>query len=67
MLDTLSGFDFLPTEETFRDIFTLVTRHQAWRMRESPMGWCNTPALFFDGIINKILDDEDARFFPSGE
>eukprot|EP00924_Labyrinthula_sp_SR-Ha-C_P003686 snap_masked-scaffold_3-processed-gene-2.39-mRNA-1 protein AED:0.48 eAED:0.48 QI:0/-1/0/1/-1/1/1/0/1861 len=62
-LDVLSGFDFMPTDQESREIFTLVSRRSAWRMNGSPMGWCNTPALFFDRIINEIIDDNDERLF----
>eukprot|EP00924_Labyrinthula_sp_SR-Ha-C_P008521 augustus_masked-scaffold_32-processed-gene-2.49-mRNA-1 protein AED:1.00 eAED:1.00 QI:0/0/0/0/1/1/4/0/651 len=62
-LDVLSGFDFIPTEQASREVFTLVTRRSASRMNGSPMGWCNTPALFFDRVINEIIDNDSERFF----
>eukprot|EP00924_Labyrinthula_sp_SR-Ha-C_P002069 augustus_masked-scaffold_99-processed-gene-0.6-mRNA-1 protein AED:1.00 eAED:1.00 QI:0/0/0/0/1/1/2/0/490 len=55
-LDILSGFDFLPTAEKDREIFTLVTRRSAWRMKGAPMGWSNTPALFFERVITEIIN-----------
>eukprot|EP00924_Labyrinthula_sp_SR-Ha-C_P015284 snap_masked-scaffold_9-processed-gene-13.43-mRNA-1 protein AED:1.00 eAED:1.00 QI:0/-1/0/0/-1/1/1/0/326 len=64
-LDVLSGFDFMPTDEASKDVFTLVTRRSAWRMNGSPMGWKNTPALFFDRIINQIIYGEDGRYFTA--
>eukprot|EP00924_Labyrinthula_sp_SR-Ha-C_P015563 augustus_masked-scaffold_4-processed-gene-3.53-mRNA-1 protein AED:1.00 eAED:1.00 QI:0/0/0/0/1/1/2/0/621 len=62
-LDVLSGFDFLPTHDKYKDIFTLVTRRLAYRMNGAPMGWCNTPALFADRIVNQIVDEEEPRYF----
>eukprot|EP00924_Labyrinthula_sp_SR-Ha-C_P001499 augustus_masked-scaffold_55-processed-gene-1.60-mRNA-1 protein AED:1.00 eAED:1.00 QI:0/0/0/0/1/1/2/0/578 len=62
-LDVLSGFDFLPTHDKYKDIFTLVTRRLAYRMNGAPMGWCNTPALFADIIVNQIVDEEEPRYF----
>eukprot|EP00924_Labyrinthula_sp_SR-Ha-C_P015794 augustus_masked-scaffold_4-processed-gene-9.47-mRNA-1 protein AED:1.00 eAED:1.00 QI:0/-1/0/0/-1/1/1/0/214 len=47
-LDILSGFDFLPTKKEHREIFTLVTRRSVYTLNGAPMGWSNTPALFFD-------------------
>eukprot|EP00924_Labyrinthula_sp_SR-Ha-C_P009276 augustus_masked-scaffold_2-processed-gene-18.9-mRNA-1 protein AED:1.00 eAED:1.00 QI:0/0/0/0/1/1/6/0/965 len=55
-LDILSGFDFLPTKKSCRDIFTLVTRCGAWRMRGGSMGFYNTPALFFERVVNEVID-----------
>eukprot|EP00924_Labyrinthula_sp_SR-Ha-C_P001428 augustus_masked-scaffold_44-processed-gene-1.111-mRNA-1 protein AED:1.00 eAED:1.00 QI:0/0/0/0/1/1/2/0/305 len=55
-LNILSGFDFLPTAEKDRDIFTLVTRRSAWRMKGAPVGWFNTRALFFERVISEIIN-----------
>eukprot|EP00924_Labyrinthula_sp_SR-Ha-C_P013161 maker-scaffold_12-snap-gene-11.22-mRNA-1 protein AED:0.27 eAED:0.30 QI:0/0/0/1/0.5/0.2/5/0/868 len=48
-------FDFLPTAEKDRDIFTLITRRSAWRMKGAPMGWSNTPPLFFERSFEELL------------
>eukprot|EP00924_Labyrinthula_sp_SR-Ha-C_P009982 snap_masked-scaffold_21-processed-gene-5.42-mRNA-1 protein AED:0.45 eAED:0.45 QI:0/-1/0/1/-1/1/1/0/1856 len=61
-LDILSGFDFLETEESSKDIFTLVTRRSAWRLRGAPMGWMNTPALFCDRVVNEVVDGIEKLF-----
>eukprot|EP00924_Labyrinthula_sp_SR-Ha-C_P000051 augustus_masked-scaffold_60-processed-gene-0.69-mRNA-1 protein AED:1.00 eAED:1.00 QI:0/0/0/0/1/1/4/0/614 len=55
-LNILSGFDFLPTAEKDRDIFTLVTRRSAWRMKGAPIGWSNTLTLFFERVITEIIN-----------
>eukprot|EP00924_Labyrinthula_sp_SR-Ha-C_P002066 augustus_masked-scaffold_99-processed-gene-0.2-mRNA-1 protein AED:1.00 eAED:1.00 QI:0/0/0/0/1/1/3/0/1782 len=61
-LDILSGFDFLETEEKSKDIFTLVTRRSAWRLRGAPMGWMNTPALFCERVVNEVVDGIEKLF-----
>eukprot|EP00924_Labyrinthula_sp_SR-Ha-C_P000933 augustus_masked-scaffold_7-processed-gene-8.3-mRNA-1 protein AED:1.00 eAED:1.00 QI:0/0/0/0/1/1/3/0/788 len=61
-LDILSGFNFLETEEKSKDIFTLVTRRSAWRLREAPMGWMNTPALFCERVVNEVVDGIEVLF-----
>eukprot|EP00924_Labyrinthula_sp_SR-Ha-C_P010200 maker-scaffold_23-snap-gene-0.6-mRNA-1 protein AED:0.07 eAED:0.13 QI:0/0/0/1/0/0/3/0/1195 len=55
------GFDFLPTAEKDRDIFTLVTRRSARRMKGAPMGWSNTPALCFERVITEIINADGAE------
>eukprot|EP00924_Labyrinthula_sp_SR-Ha-C_P014664 maker-scaffold_74-snap-gene-0.21-mRNA-1 protein AED:0.29 eAED:0.30 QI:0/0/0/1/1/1/2/0/505 len=64
-LDVLSGFDFLPTNPDHRDIFTLVTRRSAYIMLGAPMGWKNTPALFFDRVVNEIIDWGEPKYFTA--
>eukprot|EP00924_Labyrinthula_sp_SR-Ha-C_P009660 snap_masked-scaffold_22-processed-gene-2.40-mRNA-1 protein AED:0.48 eAED:0.48 QI:0/-1/0/1/-1/1/1/0/1851 len=61
-LDILSGFDFLETDDNSKDIFTLVTRRSAWRLRGAPMGWMNTPALFCDRVVNEVVDGIETLF-----
>eukprot|EP00924_Labyrinthula_sp_SR-Ha-C_P015286 snap_masked-scaffold_9-processed-gene-13.50-mRNA-1 protein AED:1.00 eAED:1.00 QI:0/0/0/0/1/1/2/0/207 len=50
------GFNFLPTAEKNRDIFILVARRSAWRIKGTPMAWSDTPALFFERIITEIIN-----------
>eukprot|EP00924_Labyrinthula_sp_SR-Ha-C_P007173 maker-scaffold_8-snap-gene-11.35-mRNA-1 protein AED:0.19 eAED:0.23 QI:0/0/0/1/0/0/3/0/702 len=66
-LDVLSGFDFLPTKEEHREIFTLVTRRSAYTLNGAPMGRSNTPALFFDRIINEVIDQDGDYLFNTEE
>eukprot|EP00924_Labyrinthula_sp_SR-Ha-C_P001918 snap_masked-scaffold_30-processed-gene-2.19-mRNA-1 protein AED:1.00 eAED:1.00 QI:0/0/0/0/1/1/2/0/169 len=54
-LDILSEYGFLPVAEMDRVIFALVTRRSAWRMKGAPMGWFNTPVLFFERVITEII------------
>eukprot|EP00924_Labyrinthula_sp_SR-Ha-C_P015343 augustus_masked-scaffold_87-processed-gene-0.32-mRNA-1 protein AED:1.00 eAED:1.00 QI:0/0/0/0/1/1/4/0/437 len=61
-LDILFGFDFLETEEESKDIFTLITRRSAWRLRGAHMEWMNTPALFCDRVVNKVIDGIEKLF-----
>ena len=53
--DVLSGFDFLPTAESSRQYFNIITAHGAHQMCGAPMGWLNTPMIFQERIMNEIL------------
>eukprot|EP00924_Labyrinthula_sp_SR-Ha-C_P014086 maker-scaffold_56-snap-gene-1.65-mRNA-1 protein AED:0.48 eAED:0.55 QI:0/0/0/1/0/0/2/0/243 len=66
-LDILSGFDFLPTREEHREIFTLVTRRSTYTLNGAPMGWSNTPALFFGQKINEVIDQDGDYLFNTEE
>ncbi len=54
--DILSGFDFLPCDQESQQYFTLVGPRSSWTLLGAPMGWCNTPAMFCDRIINHIAE-----------
>jgi len=53
--DVISGFDFLPVEDTSQEIFTIVTPFGAYKMKGAPMGWINTPMLFQTRIVQEVL------------
>ena len=53
--DVMSGFDFLRTDESAWDIFVISTPLGAFCCLGSPQGWCNTPALYQNRIVNQIL------------
>eukprot|EP00924_Labyrinthula_sp_SR-Ha-C_P009798 augustus_masked-scaffold_117-processed-gene-0.12-mRNA-1 protein AED:1.00 eAED:1.00 QI:0/0/0/0/1/1/4/0/734 len=61
LFDILSGLDFLPTQETSQEIFTLVTRNRAYTMLGAPMGWCNTPQLFTERAVTEVIRDHFNR------
>eukprot|EP00924_Labyrinthula_sp_SR-Ha-C_P002898 snap_masked-scaffold_13-processed-gene-10.41-mRNA-1 protein AED:0.15 eAED:0.15 QI:0/-1/0/1/-1/1/1/0/1159 len=61
LLDILSGFDFLPTQENSQEIFTLVTRKRAFTMLGAPMGWCNTPQLFTERVVTEVIREHFNR------
>src|SRR5690606_26591057 len=54
-LDILSGFDYLPVEESSRQYFTLITYFGAFEMCGSPQGWVNTPQLFQNRMVEELL------------
>ena len=54
-MDLLHGFDFLPVHPNSTKYFVMTTPFGAYRMHGSPMGWCNTPALFQARIQQEIL------------
>ena len=55
-LDVLSGFDFLPVEESSQTKLTVSTPFGAYRMCGAPMGWTNTAQLFQARIMQEVLN-----------
>ena len=53
VLDILSGFDYLPTEESSQDLFTFVTTFGTYSFIGAPQGWCNTLAFLVTEFYKK--------------
>ena len=60
-LDALSGFDMLSTKMEHRKFFCIATPFGVFRMNAAPQGFCNTPGIFMDRMINEILGGVDGE------
>ena len=59
-LEALSGFDMLSTREEHRRYFCIATPFGVFKMNAAPQGFCNTPGIFMDRMINEILGGVDS-------
>ena len=53
-VDLLSGFDYLPIAKTSMKYFCIITPWgSAYRLTGCPQGWCNSPCIFTERVINE--------------
>ena len=56
--DVCSGLDYLPTSKRSQKYFNIVTAECCMTMLGAPMGWCNTPQMYQNRILEEILKSE---------